>query len=152
MHLYETHLTVKFKTPLCDQPLHMNKFLYIFVLLLCVSPSGICSWNVLNYIGGSGGWTPLSKFKKKWTNTIIPYPSTITVPLLKKLNSSLRLLHFFSGMNFTRQHFGIYDILLVSTITNNTTLKIGKAAYFSKMVSYSMSNTENKIKPKKIRA
>jgi len=29
--------------------------------------------------------------------------------------------------------------------TNNIKLKIGKAVYFSKMVSCSMSNTENKI-------
>jgi len=35
--------------------------------------------------------------------------------------------------------------------TNNTTLKSGKAAYFSKMVSCSMSNTENKVNLKKSR-
>jgi len=36
-------------------------------------------------------------------------------------------------MNFTRQHFVIYALLLVLILfTNNTTLKIKKEAYFFK--------------------
>jgi len=53
--------------------------------------------------------------------------------------------YVFSRMNFTHQYFSIYALLLVSIMfSNNIKLEIRKAVYFSKVASYSMSNTENK--------